>query len=654
MSRATRCSQHRPRRPYNSPAVPTAPLLLSCDAVTKAYGARTLFSDLTLGLRQGDHVGLIGPNGSGKSTLLRILAGIEEPDRGTRTARRLVRIGYVAQDPTLPEGLTVEAVVSEALRRGDGNTVATVGADPAAGTAGAEEPLADPYEIERRVAIALGRAGFRDPSRLVDGLSGGWRKRLAIARELVLAPDVLLLDEPTNHLDLEGILWLEGLLAAAPYACLTVSHDRSFLEHFATRVLELNRAYPRGLLEAAGRYSDFLLKRDEVLANQAEYQATLANKVRREVEWLRQGAKARTTKGKARIAEAGRLIQELAEVKTRSVERIAGIDLTASGRKSKKLLVARGLTMELGGRRVLDGVDVALAPGQRLGLVGPNGSGKTTLLALLAGTLEPDAGEIERASWLRVVRFEQDRASLDPTLTLGRALAPEGDTVLYGDRSIHVAAWARRFLFRSEQLDTPVGRLSGGEQARTLIARLMLQPADLLLLDEPTNDLDIPTLEVLEESLLDFQGAVVLVTHDRLLLDQVSTHVLALDSAGHATPYADSAQWEADRSRREAATTRPAARGDSGVGASSPTSASPPPKPARRRLSYLEQREWDEMEGRIIAAEAELAACQEAVVDPAVATAATALAERFQSLAVARAAVERLYARWAELEAKKG
>jgi ATP-binding cassette subfamily F protein uup len=624
--------------------VPTAPLLLSCDAVTKAHGAKALFSDLTLGLRKGDRVGLIGPNGSGKSTLLRILAGIEEPDSGTRTARRLIRIGYVAQDPAFAEGLTVEAVVGEARSRVAGTTSA----------AGAKEPPADPYEIQRGVTIALGRAGFRDPSQLVDGLSGGWRKRLAIARELVLDPDVLLLDEPTNHLDLEGILWLEGLLAAAPYACLAVSHDRSFLEHFATRVLELNRAYPRGLLEAAGCYSDFLLKRDEVLANQAEYQATLANKVRREIEWLRQGAKARTTKSKARIGEAGRLIQELAEVKARSVERTAGIDLAASGRKSKKLLVARGLTKELGGRRVLDGVDLALAPGQRLGLLGSNGSGKTTLLALLAGTLEPDAGEIERASWLRVVRFEQDRASLDPAMTLGRALAPEGDTVLYGDRSLHVAAWARRFLFHPEQLDTPVGRLSGGEQARTLIARLMLQPADLLLLDEPTNDLDIPTLEVLEESLLDFQGAVVLVTHDRLLLDQVSTHVLALDSAGHATPYADHAQWEADRPRRATAITHPPSGGASATGASRPTAAGPTAQPARRRLSYHEQREWDEMEGRIITAETDLAACQQAVADPAVATAPSALAERWQSLEVARAAVERLYARWAELEAKKG
>ena len=307
---------------------------------------------------------------------------------------------------------------------------------------------------------------------------------------------------------------------------MVVSHDRYFLENVARRMLELDRAYPEGSSQVEGTYSDLLERRDEVRRNQAEYQETLANRARREVEWLRRGPKARGTKAKARIQEAHRLLDELAGGQgARAVGRHrGGIDFAASGRKTKKLLSAEGLAKTFDGRPVFagGGVDLLIRPGSRLGVLGPNGSGKTTLLSMLAGELEPDAGEIERAQFLKTVLFEQSRETLDRSVSLRRALAPEGDSVLYEDRSIHVASWAKRFLFRAEQLDTPVSRLSGGEQARILIARLMLRPADLLILDEPTNDLDIPTLEVLEESLLEFPGGLVLVTHDRYLLDRVS------------------------------------------------------------------------------------------------------------------------------------
>ncbi|HET9212855.1 MAG TPA: ATP-binding cassette domain-containing protein, partial [Thermoanaerobaculia bacterium] len=320
----------------------------------------------------------------------------------------------------------------------------------------------------------------------------------------------------------------------------------------------------------------------------------------------------------------------------------AGIDFNATERKTKKLLVAEGLSKSFGGRKIVRGLDVKLTPGLRLGLIGPNGSGKTTLLSLLDGSLPPDAGTIHRADWLKVVRFEQSRETLDKSVSLRRALAPEGDSVLYQGRSIHVAAWAKRFLFRTEQLDTPVSRLSGGEQARILIARLMLRPADLLILDEPTNDLDIPTLEVLEDSLLEFPGALVLVTHDRYLLESVSTVVLALDGKGGAEYFADYAQWESAR--------------ESAPPPSKPAAPKPAlPKPARdsKRLSYKEKQEWEQMETKILEAEDRLAAAQTAVEDPAVATDPAALQERCAALEAARVAVEGLYARWAELEEKQ-
>ncbi|HEX6160482.1 MAG TPA: ABC-F family ATP-binding cassette domain-containing protein [Thermoanaerobaculia bacterium] len=593
-------------------------VLLSCENLGKTYGSRPLFEGLSFTLFQGDHVGLVGPNGAGKSTLLKILAGAEEPDEGIRALRKGVRVGYVPQDPVFAPGKTAEEVVFEAL---------------------ADHATLDEHEKHARAAQALGKAGFLDASVASDVLSGGWRKRLAIAKEIAREPDVLLLDEPTNHLDVEGILWLEELLREEPQAFVVVSHDRYFLENIAKRMLELSAQFAGGLLEVNGRYSDLLVRRDEVLRNEAAYQETLANLVRREVEWLRRGPKARTTKAKARIQNAERLIDELQESRSREGGRSAGIDFTASDRKTKRLLVARGLSKTLGSQPIVRDLDLLLTPGSRLGILGPNGSGKTTLLRMIIGELEPDRGTVERADWLRTVYFEQNRESLDPTLTLRRALSPDGDTVIYQDRAQHVAGWAKRFLFRSEQLDTSVSRLSGGEKARIVLARLMLKPADLLVLDEPTNDLDIATLDVLEESLLEFPGALVLVTHDRYLLDRVSTQILALDGKGDAEYFADYPQWEANRSRP--AVEAPKAPKEERVSA-----------PKSKRLSYLEQREFDAMEETVLAAEEKLAEAKARAEDPGIAADANALTQRFAELSAAQAEVERLYARWAELEAK--
>jgi ATP-binding cassette subfamily F protein uup len=492
------------------------------------------------------------------------------------------------------------------------------------------------------LAHALSRAGFEDGRASVDTLSGGWKKRLAIVRELAAAPDILLMDEPTNHLDVEGILWLEGLLTERARAFLVVSHDRYFLEHVATRMLELNRVYPNGLFEVEGRYSEFLARRDEFLRGRAAYQDALANTVRREIEWLRRGAKARSTKAKGRIKQADRLIEELEDARARALTATAGIDFTPSPRRTRRLLVARGLTVSRGARRLVSDLDLVVTPGTRVGLIGPNGSGKTTLLEVLAGTVAPDAGEIERADELRIVRFEQERAGLDPAQSLRQALAPEGDTVTWQGRSVHVAAWAKRFLFRPEQLEVPVGHLSGGEQARILIARLMREPADLLILDEPTNDLDIPTLEVLEDSLAEFDGALVLVTHDRFMLERVSTMIVALDGWGDTATFADYAQWEAARAAGEPASRKAL---EPRVAKSS--------RPRTKRLSYLEQREWDGMEQAILDAEQAVEVCQREVDDPAIVSDPTALQQRYAALEAARADVDRLYARWAELEARR-
>ncbi len=571
------------------------PLLLGCQSITKAYGAAPLFADLSFGIHDGDRIGLVGPNGSGKSTLLRVLAGLEPPDAGTVALRRLTRLAYVPQHAAFPGDRTVTQVLADAIAADD----------------------LDETERDRRVRMTLGRCGFADPEASPATLSGGWQKRLAIARALVREPDLLLMDEPTNHLDLDGILWLEQLLLSETGAFLVVSHDRWFLEHVAGRMFDLDPVHAVGFFETKGRYSEFLERKDAALREQAHWQETLANRVRREVDWLRHGPKARTTKSQARIQEAGRLVDELANVQSRQERRIAAIDFSATERRTKRLVVAEHVAKRFGDRCVLNDVNVVLGPGTRLGLLGPNGSGKSTLIRILTGDLPPDAGRVTRADGLRVALLDQHRTQLDPALTLRRALAPAGDQVVFGGRPIHVAGWARRFLFRPEQLTMPVGRLSGGEQARVHIATLMLQPADLLVLDEPTNDLDIPTLEVLEESLLEFPGAVVLVTHDRYLFERVTTTVLALDGTGAATPFADYRQWAATRTAPAVAAAKPPAAPD-------PVAT----KPLAKRLSWAEQREWDGIEAAILAGEETVARCQAAANDPAIATRADELAAR--------------------------
>ena len=604
--------------------------LLSAQGVSKAFSARPLFQNISLGINEGERIGVIGPNGSGKSTLMKILAGRDTPDSGVVSARRRLRIGYVAQEDDFAPESTVAQILAAAL---------------------VDLPL-DPTERELQITLTLTKVGFSDRDQRAAALSGGWRKRLAIAREIIRDPELLLLDEPTNHLDLEGILWLEELLNTAPFACLLVSHDRFFLERVATRLIELNKAYPEGYLSADGAYSDFLEKKEAFLDAQQQRQRALTGQVKREVDWLRRGAPARTTKAKGRIESAGNLINELAEVKFRNAQnRSADIDFSATNRKTKELLVAKDLKKCVGPRLLFDEVNFVLTPGGRLGLLGPNGSGKTTLLKVISDALPADGGSVTRADGLRVVLFDQNREQLDRKVSLRNALSPNSDNVTFNGGSMHVTAWARRFLFHSEQMDMPVSSLSGGEQARVLIARLMLRPADLLILDEPTNDLDIPTLEVLEQSLLEFPGALVLVTHDRYLLDRVSTTLLALDGKGGAGFYADYAQWEA---KQEEKTEN---RKQKTEEASRPSGADAQPKiqnpKSKIRLSTAEQRELQNMEATIMAAEERVSELQTRMQQPEIVADYQKLKAVMDFVAEAEQKVAALYVRWEELEARK-
>jgi ATP-binding cassette subfamily F protein uup len=599
-------------------------LLLNTQALAKSYGAAFLFRNLSLSIQEGDRVGLIGPNGSGKSTLLEILAQRREPDTGEVALRKGTRLAYLPQDSQFPPGETVRAVVRRSLQ-------------------GAGTPES---EWQAREGETLGRAGFQDFDAEAAALSGGWRKRLAIAEVLVQDPALVLLDEPTNHLDLGGIEWLEKLLQNAQFASVIVSHDRYFLENVPTAIAELNRAYPDGLLYVPGNYSAFLEKKAEFLHAQSKRQEALENRVRTEMEWLRRGPKARATKAKARIDTAHAMIEELADLRARARTSATDIDFAGTERKTKRLIHLEGVAYGYQGRTLFEDLDFTITAGMRVGLVGANGSGKTTLLRLLRGEMPPLRGEVQRADGLRIVYFDQNR-QLDPDLTLRRALARDSDSVIYRDHVIHVASWAARFLFTSEQLNQPVSRLSGGERARVLIANLMLEPADVLLLDEPTNDLDIPTLEILEESLLEFPGALVLVTHDRYLLDRVSTIVLGLDGQGGAERFADYSQWDLWQEQRKQ---KP--KNQSEPRASSSAPSAPATSSTKKKPSYLDAREYQSIEQRVHQAESALEQKRAALQDPAITKDGRLLEQAYREMEEAQTAVDAIYARWVELEQK--
>jgi ATP-binding cassette subfamily F protein uup len=598
------------------------PPIINAQQISKTYGITPLFQNISFTVTEGDRIGLIGPNGAGKSTLLQILAGRVTPDSGDVAVRKRTRLSYVAQYSEFGSGEKVKSIVEHSMER-------------------AAVPDADRQSL---AAETLGRAGFTDLEVHSTSLSGGWRKRLAIVEGLVQAPDILLLDEPTNHLDLAGIKWLETVLQGGKFACVIVTHDRYLLENVVGELVELNRIYEDGMLRVKGNYSSFLESKESYLHADGRRQESLANRVHTEIEWLRRGPKARGTKAKARIENAQELIAELAGLNARSRVTTANIDFSSTDRRTKQLMEIEDVEYTIATRILFKGIHLMIQPGTRMGLVGPNGSGKTTLLRLMRGDIQQTRGKIRRAEQLRIVYFDQNR-ELDPDIILKRALAPDADAVSYQDRLIHVAAWADRFLFSSESLNQPIGRLSGGERARVLIAQLMLQPADVLLLDEPTNDLDIPTLEVLEESLLEFRGALVLVTHDRYMMDRVSTSVLGLDGFGNAEQFADYSQWESWQQAQEAKVTETT---PVKTAAAVPRSAT-----TKRKLSYMEAREYAAIEERVSKAESTLEAKRAALNDPVIASDAPRLLAISAEIEEAEKLVDLLYSRWAELEEKQ-
>jgi ATP-binding cassette subfamily F protein uup len=591
----------------------------------KSYPSNTLFDGVSIHVEEGERIGLIGPNGGGKTTLMKILAEIVEADRGEIIRKRGMRVAYVEQDDRFPDSATPLSAVESAL----------------------DDDIHADVDATTRASITLSKLGFSDHARSVATLSGGWRKRLALACALAQEPEILMLDEPTNHLDLEGVLWLEGFVQQASIAMIFVTHDRRFLENTASRIIELSAAYPGGAFEVSGNYTEFVRRKEAFLDAQRSAQSSVASRVRRDTAWLHQGIQGRQTRNKTQVEAASNRRDELKATTDRNEApaRATAIAFQATNRKTKKLLTLHNISKSMGGKRLFESLDLTLTPGQRTGLLGVNGSGKTTLMRLMSGDLLPDSGSIKRADDLKILTFSQHRGSLDQSQTLQEALCPSGDTVVYRGSPMHVTGWAAKFLFEAEQLSSRICDLSGGEQARVLIASLMLSPADVLLLDEPTNDLDIPTLESLEQALLEFPGAIVLVTHDRFLLERIATEYVALDDSGGAKPFASIEQWKAATKK-----TVPAQTNNPKTGASA---QSKPNQSNPGKLSYKFQREYDGMEEAILEAESHVEQLEVEAADPMLSTNHERAAAVYSKLSDAHSRVTALYARWAELESMR-
>jgi ABC transport system ATP-binding/permease protein len=612
-------------------------VLLRLDDVSLAFGSRPLLDHVGLQVDEGERVCLVGRNGEGKSSLLRLVAGSALPDDGAVWVRPGARIAFLAQDLDAVEDAHVRDIVVGGL-------------PPDAG---------ESWETDYRVDTVLSRLGLDGDARFA-ALSGGWRRRALLGRALVAEPDVLLLDEPTNHLDIEAIEWLEGMMLEYRGALLFVSHDRAFVNRLATRVVELDRGR---LSSWPGNYDDFTVKKALQLENEAKANALFDKKLALEEVWIRKGIEARRTRNEGRV----RALQALRAERRARRERIGQVDLKLQEAEAGGKLVfeAENASVGFNDRTVIRDFSVRIQRGDRIGFVGPNGAGKSTLLKLLLGELEPQSGRVKRGSRLEVAYYDQQREQLDLDKSVMDNVADRNDFVEVAGQKRHVTGYLQDFLFRPDQLKTPARALSGGERNRLMLARLFTRSANLLVLDEPTNDLDIDTLELLEEMVDTFAGTLLLVSHDRAFLDNVVTSLLVFEGEGRVREFVGGwSDWLSYRDARAREARDAAARGTNSRAAtaarvtSAVASASAAPAPAAakpRKLSYRDQRELDALPALIESLEAEKARLEAEAGDPAFYAGDRELVRvTLARLETVVADVDKAYARWSELDATAG
>jgi ATP-binding cassette subfamily F protein uup len=603
--------------------------VVSLDAVTIAYGHRPLLDRVVLRVEPRERIAIIGRNGSGKSTLLKILSGAARPDSGTVWRQPGVKVARLEQDVPLSDSRPVFDVVAEGHRH-------HVAED-------------EDWIREHHVDLVLSRLNL-DGDAIVDTLSGGWRRRVLLARALVGQPDLLLLDEPTNHLDIDAITWVEEFLAGYRGAVAFVTHDRAFLQRLATRIVELDRGR---LTSWPGDYALYLRRKEDALANEAAERARFDDKLAEEEAWVRQGIKARRTRNEGRV----RALEAMREERRARREQVGLVRLQtiigdAQAPQSGKLVFELDeVGKSYGEAPVVRDFSARIMRGDRVGLIGPNGAGKTTLLELLIGDMTPDHGTVRRGANVEIAYYDQQREQLDPEQTVFATIGEGNDTVTVNGRMRHVNAYLRDFLFAPEQASSPVKALSGGERNRLLLARLFTQPANVLVLDEPTNDLDIETLELLEEQLLEWSGTLLLVTHDRAFMNNVVTTTFAFEGDGHVREYVGG--YEDWLRQRPAPPPPPAAS----TAAQPRPSASPDSRAAAtltsKKLSYKEQRELEALPIEIEALEAEEQALNARIAGPEFyKESREAIAATLARLEAVARQLGDAYNRWHELESR--
>ncbi len=636
-------------------------MVLRLDKVSLSFGSRPLLDQVSLQVEEGERVCVVGRNGEGKSSLLRLVRADAEPDAGIVWRRPGARLGHLAQDISVLADATVEAVVSGGLP-GQGRSLADYESLAREAHLSPEQharldalhrelDATGGWQLQQRVSTVLSRLRL-EPGMRLDQLSGGTRRRALLARALVGEPDILLLDEPTNHLDIDTIEWLEQCLLAYQGALLFVSHDRTFINRLATRVVELDRGELRS---SPGNYDAYERAKIVALEVEAQHQALFDKKLAQEEVWIRKGVEARRTRNEGRV----RALQALRAERRARRERGGRIELEQRTESPSGALIfeAERLNVEFDGRVIIRDFSARIMRGDRIGLVGPNGIGKSTLIRALLGEQAPSSGEVRRGARIEVAYYDQERAQLQLDASVVENVSGRNDHVVINGQGRHVASYLRDFLFRPEQLQTPARALSGGERNRLLLARLFAQPANLLVMDEPTNDLDLETLGLLEEFVAEFPGTLLLVSHDRAFLDRVVTSLLVFEGDGVVREFVGGyTDWSQYRARRQQdsrpATARPPKRARAPATAA-PTGGTGPA--AARRLSFKDQRELASLPERLQQLEADKARIEAALADPAFyRDSPAALPEHLRRLEVLNREIDAGYARWAELESAGG